>query len=167
MIFGRLNLDLLATMMAPVKLGTLMEGGAQALQWHLWLNNFVCAMNPPPRVVFIFYRDYDFNKLGYRTNDKYLELIRHSMREGDEAALRLARGAPATPGTPAWMREIFRPHPKNLLLHQKCNHTALTLAARLGPQDREQLRDGINHVFDLKHLRATERTGCRRGRGRG
>jgi hypothetical protein len=156
MVFCRLNPDLLASMMAPVRLETLAAGGAQALQWHLWLKNYVCVMNPSPKVVFIFYRDYDFNKLGYRTNDKYLELIRHSMQEGDEAYLRQARGEPAILGTPSWMREIFRPHPKNQLTHQRLNDTALAVAGVVGPQDRSQLKDAVNDVFDLKNLRTTD-----------
>ena len=153
MVYCRLNIHYLPDLMAPLSVETIAEGGTRSLQWFLWLKNHVVATQPHAKVVFLFYRDYDFHRANFRVSGKFLNEIRRTMREGDQAYLRLARGQSQGWGVKGWLEDRFDTIPLNSHCRSKVEDTAMDAAALLTGGTDKKIEAKVSKVFDLLELR--------------
>ncbi len=153
MVYCRLNIQRLPDLWPGLRTLHLATGGTRSLQWMLWLKNHLAACTPVPKLVVIFYRDYDFNNVGEHISGAHLESIRRSMQPGDEAYLRLARGEQIETGVRAWLNHHFLATPANEHLHDKISDTALDTAAVLGPKSDVELQQSLEETFGLDRVR--------------
>jgi hypothetical protein len=158
MIHGRMDSDYLVERLQPLTTAPISIGATRSLQWFLWLKNQVVPCRPYPRVVFIFYRDYDFHNLGRSISDRLLKFIRQTMVAGDEAFLRRARGRDKSKDGIASMRDWLDHHYKTIAmkehLSKKLSDNAYDAASLLGPLDDRPLKTHVESVFGLQNLRS-------------
>lgn len=84
MVAQRLDMPHLSAIAAPRRCVQLSSGGTEPLHWLLYLKNLIPRIEPPPRLVFIFFRDYDFHHPA-TLHGPQLEHIEVMRQPGDEA----------------------------------------------------------------------------------
>ena len=154
MVYCRLNTHYLPRLLAPLSVEMMTEGGTRSLQWFLWFKNYVSEVKPNPKVVFIFYRDYDFGRVDFRVAGTYLDTIRRSMRKGDEKYLWIARGQSQIRGPIGWLADTFNDHPQNTKKRKRADDAALDVAALAGRLREPEVREYVKGAFGLDKLRS-------------
>ena len=154
MVYCRLNTHSLPDLLAPLSVEMVTEGGTRSLQWFLWFKNYVAQVKPTPKVVIIFYRDYDFGRVDFRVAGTYLDTIRRSMRKGDEKYLWIARGQSQIRGPAGWLEETFGEHPQNTKKRKRVEDAAMDVAALTGSLPEPEVRQYVKGVFGIDKLRA-------------
>ena len=154
MVYCRLNTHYLADLLAPLSVELVTEGGTRSLQWFLWFKNYVAEVKPSPKVVFIFYRDYDFGRVDFRVAGTYLDTIRKSMRKGDEKYLWIARGQSQIRGPAGWLEETFGEHPQNTKKRKRVEDAAMDVAALAGSLPEPEVRKYVKGAFGMDKLRS-------------
>ena len=151
MLNTRIDKPLLNQLAKPNSLAYVAEGGTRSTVWFFKLKNFAVPL--APKLVFLFYRDYDFTAPWLHLEGERLDTARSFMRPEDESLLEFSRKlggvAPHSPLEP--------------YLH---NQTALTLRSRLtdlaidtaafgrGSTGDKKLQAQLNSLFDFQNLRA-------------
>lgn len=154
MIYCRLNTHYLPELLAPLNVEMATEGGTRSLQWFLWFKNYVAEVKPAPKVVFIFYRDYDFARVDFRVAGTYLQTIRKSMRKGDEKYLWIARGQSQIRGAVGWLADTFNDHPQNTKKRKRVDDAAMDVAALAGDLPEPEVRKYVTGAFGMDKLRS-------------
>ncbi len=158
MIHGRMDPLYLAERLQPLTTQPISVGATRSLQWFLWLKNQVTQCRPCSKLVFIFYRDYDFHNLGRSISDRLLRFIRQTMVSGDETFLRRARGHEKSQGgidsVRAWVDQHYKTIALKDHLSKKLSDNAYDAASLLGPLDDRPLKTHVEAVFGLQNLRA-------------
>ena len=157
MVHGRLNPEYLVQQMKPLTAAIVSDGATRSLQWFLWLKNQVVPSRPTPRVVFIFYRDYDFHNLRRSISGRLLTSIRQTMFPGDEEFLLRARAKDHQHGSSDsvrdWVDEHFKSLPLKEHVSKKISDNAYDVASMTGPLSDRRLKTHVEGVFGLSHLR--------------
>lgn len=152
MVFARLSPRHLRKIAKPLHTHDISVGGTRTLHWYLYLKNVAAVCQPPPRLAFVFYRDYDFTNVGLHIEGKHLDFIRAAMRPGDEPLLALARGETSAEGWRQFVASNFAADAANKSVREKLSDTAYDTAA-LGGSDDALVEKHVERIFDLDRLR--------------
>lgn len=91
MLNTRVDKRLFADLAEPNRVAYVAEGGTRSLVWYFMLKNFAAIPEPPPKLVFVFFRDFDFNSPGMNLTGEWLMEARSYMKPDDEPLLERAR----------------------------------------------------------------------------
>lgn len=153
MLNTRLDKKLFDEMVEPNSIGYVAEGGTRSLVWYLKLKNFAAPLSPPPKVVFIFYRDFDFTAPWLNLEGERLQTARTFMRTEDEELLEFAkRQGGIAPHSPL---DFYLPEQLTLKLRGKISDAALDIGGvGRGRSGDTELQEQLNALFDFQNLRA-------------
>ncbi|MDB6071717.1 MAG: hypothetical protein JWL81_2888 [Verrucomicrobiales bacterium] len=153
MLNTRLDKRLLDDMSEPNSIAYVAEGGTRSLVWYLKLKNFAAPLNPPPKVVFIFYRDFDFTAPWLNLEGERLQTARTFMKPEDEELLEFAkRQGGIAPRSPL---DFYLPEQLTLKLRGKISDAALDIGGvGRGRSGDTELQEQLNALFDFQNLRA-------------
>lgn len=153
MLNTRIERPLFDAMVQPNQTAYLAEGGTRSLAWWLFMKNFAGPLNPPPKVAFIFYRDYDFTSPGMNLEGAWLDTIRTLMKPEDEdllAHLRKTSGAETNP-----LLDSYLPNKLSRDVRRRLRNLAVDAGAMGGGSEGDnQLEEELNDLFDFENLRA-------------
>lgn len=153
MLNTRLDKKLLDRLAAPNSIAYVAEGGTRSLVWYFKLKNFAAPLEPPPRVVFLFYRDYDFATPWTHLEGERLDSARTFMKPEDEELLEFARkvGGIAPPS----IFDAYLPEQAGSELRDRINDLAIdTGAVGRGRTGDTELQAHLNQLFDFENLRS-------------
>lgn len=152
MLRTRVQYPLFDTLARPNKIAYLAEDGTRSLAWWLLLKNFTGPLNPPPKVVLIFYRDYDFTSPAIHLEGAWLDDIRTFMKPEDEellARLRKTTGVEVHP-----MLDRYLPEKMSRDVRRRLRNLAVDIGALGGGSKGDNLlEEDLNDLFDFKNLR--------------
>jgi hypothetical protein len=154
MVYCRLDQKYLKRKLEPITATLIYKGGSRTLLWFLWMKNILGDCQPPPKLVFLFYRDYDFTNLKLHITGDHLDSIRHLMRDGDETYLRIARGMSTESGWKRWMNDHYAATAINKKVRRKIGDTAFDVAAIPGARQDHEVKEHVDAMFDLDRLRS-------------
>ena len=153
MLNTRVDRPLMNQLAQPNSVGYVSEGGTRSTVWYFALKNFAVPLEPPPKVVFLFYRDYDFTAPWVHLDGERLETARTFMKPEDEALLefcrRLGGVAPRSP------MDAYLPGQMTFHLRRRVNELAIDIGAvGRGREGDSELQEQLNQLFDFQNLRA-------------
>ena len=153
MLNTRLDKPLFNRLAEPNSIGYVAEGGTRSTVWYFKLKNFVGPVDPPPKVVFFFYRDYDFTAPGLNLEGERLESARTFMRPEDEEVLAFAqRLGGIAPGTAL---DFYLPAQLSLEVRKRVGNLALDIGAfGEGKTGDTALQEKLTELFDFQNLRS-------------
>ena len=153
MLNTRLDKRLFDAMARPNSVGYLAEGGTRSFAWFLKLKNFALVLDPPPALVFIFYRDYDFTLPGLKLEGGHLETARTFLKPEDEPLLEFHRtkGMLTAPSA----LDHYLPDQLTMRLRSRVKDLAADIgAAGSSPGGGTRLQEELNRLFEFQNLRA-------------
>lgn len=152
MLNTRISKGLFYDLTAPNASYFLAEGGTRSTVWWFMLKNIVGSLKVPPKVVFIFYRDYDFTSPGLRLDGRNLDVARSFMRPEDELLLAEARNT--VENTAPWL-DFYVPDQMTLDMRRRLSNLAIdTGAIGQGNDGDSNLQENLNNLFNFDNLRA-------------
>lgn len=152
MLNSRIDKSLINHLIAPNVASFVAEGGTRSAVWWFMLKNFVGQLPNPPKLVFIFYRDYDFTSPGMHLDGEYLRVARTFMKPDDQELLDQAKKN-ASAGTPSALAFYL---PDALSQHVRGRISDLAIDIGSAGQGREGdtvLQERLNNLFDFDNLR--------------
>lgn len=153
MLNTRVDKKLLDQLAAPNSVAYVAEGGTRSMVWYLKLKNFAAPLEPPPRVVFIFYRDYDFTAPWLHLEGERLDTALTFMKPGDEELLAFARKLGGI--APRTAFDAYLPEQASLEIRDRINDLAIdTGAVGWGRTGDTAIQEQLNQLFDFQNLRA-------------
>ncbi len=152
MLDTRVDKPLFNQLGAPNSTSYLADGGTRSTVWYFYLKNVIAPLEPPPQVVFIFYRDYDFTQPWLHLEDERLELARTFMKPEDEAVLAFARKLGGVAPPSAW--DFYLPTQLTLDLRKRVSRLAIDAGAVGQGKDGDTLLEAqLNTMFAFQNLR--------------
>lgn len=153
MLNTRVDKPLFNRMAEPNSIGYVAEGGTRSTVWYFKLKNFAGAVDPPPKVVFIFYRDYDFTAPWLHLEGERLETARTFMKPDDEPLLAFARKLGGVAPTTAL--DFYLPEQLTLDVRRRVGNLAIDIGAYgEGKTGDTELQEQLNALFDFQNLRS-------------
>ena len=153
MLDTRIDKLLFNQLTRPNSTSFIADGGTRSTVWYFKLKNFAGALNPPPKVVFIFYRDYDFTRPWLHLEGERLETARTFMKPEDEDVLAFARKLGGV--APASGLDFYWPEQLTLDLRKRVSRLAIDAGAiGQGKTGDTLLEEQLNELFDFQNLRA-------------
>ena len=152
MLNTRIDKPLFNGIAQPNSTGYVAEGGTRSTVWYFKLKNFVGAVDPPPKVVFIFYRDYDFTAPWLQLEGERLETARTFMLPDDEDLLSFARRLGGV--APSTALDFYLPEKLKLDVRKRIGNLAIDIGAvGQGKTGDTALQEHLNNLFDFQNLR--------------
>ena len=153
MLNTRVDKPLFNDLADPNSISYVAEGGTRSTVWYFSLKNFVMPLDPAPKVVFIFYRDYDFTAPWLHLEGERLETARKFMKPDDEEVLAFARMLGGVAPTSAL--DFYLPEQLTLNLRRRVGEWAIDIAAvGQGKTGDDELQKDLNVLFDFQNLRS-------------
>ncbi len=153
MLNTRVDKKLFDELAAPNAIAYVAEGGTRSMVWYFKLKNFAAPLEPPPKVVFIFYRDYDFTEPWHHLDGERLDTARTFMRPGDEELLAFARKLGGI--APRTAFDAYLPEQASLEIRDAINDLAIdTGAVGWGRTGDTAIQEHLSQLFDFQNLRA-------------
>ncbi len=153
MLNTRVDKPLFNELAQPNSIGYVAEGGTRSTVWYFSLKNFVVPLEPPPKVVFIFYRDYDFTAPWLHLEGERLETARTFMKPEDEEVLAFARKLGGV--APGSSLDFYLPEQITLNLRRRISEFAIDIAAAgQGKSGDDGMQKHLNALFDFQNLRS-------------
>jgi hypothetical protein len=148
----RLDKGLFNALVHPLGVSTVAEGGTRSTTWYFMLKNFAAAIEPPPKTVFLFFRDFDFTAPGKHLSGEHLDMTLTFMKPEDEELLEFAR---KQTGAQESVLMKWLPHRLAKKWRNRLNTHALDAALTLKPAgSTHDLREALKTQFDFENLRA-------------
>lgn len=151
MLNTRVDKHLFAKLVKPNKVAFVTEGGTRSLVWYFMLKNFVGPVDPPPKLVFVFFRDFDFNSPGLNLTGEWLQEAHGYMKPDDHQLLENARAMGGTPPNEAL--DFYLPYFFAKECREKVMSRAMDIAAAGGGVDDIDLQKAHQEAFDFDKLR--------------
>jgi hypothetical protein len=156
MLNTRVNKSLFQDMVAPNTTGFVAEGGTRSTVWWFMMKNVVGALKTPPKVIFIFYRDYDFTSPGLHLEGNYLDVARSFMKPDDETLLAMAKNDSGPVQHP--VLERYLPDKLTQDVRRRLGNLAVDAGAiGQGKQGDDNLQEDLTNLFDFQNLRSDVR----------
>jgi hypothetical protein len=153
MLNTRVDKPLFNELAQPNSIGYVAEGGTRSTVWYFNLKNFVVPLEPSPKVVFIFYRDYDFTAPWLHLEGDRLETARTFMKPEDEEVLAFARKLGGV--APGSALDFYLPEQITLDLRRRISGLAIDIAAvGQGKAGDDLMQKHLNGLFDFQNLRS-------------
>lgn len=156
MLNTRVNKSLFQDLTVPNTAGFVAVGGTRSTVWLFMLKNVVGALKTPPKVIFIFYRDYDFTTPGLHLDGDNLDVARSLMKPEDEELLALAKNASGPPNPP--LLDLYLPDKLSINVRRRLGNLAVDIGAvGQGKGGDETLQEDLTNLFDFENLRTDVR----------
>ena len=153
MLNTRVDKPLFNELAQPNSIGYVAEGGTRSTVWYFKLKNFVGPVDPPPKLVFIFYRDYDFTAPWLHLEGERLATARTFMKPDDEEVLTYARKLGGV--APSTSLDFYLPEQMTLDVRKRVGDLAIDIAAfGEGKSGDTELQEQLNNLFEFQNLRA-------------
>ncbi len=153
MLNTRLDKPLLNDLAQPNSLAYIAEGGTRSTVWYFKFKNFAVPLSPPPQLVFLFYRDYDFTAPWLHLEGERLDTARTFMKPEDEPLLEFSRNLGGV--TPPTVLDAYLPDETTRKLRSRLNDLAIDTAAfGRGHTGDTELQAQLNNLFDFQNLRS-------------
>lgn len=153
MLNTRVDKPLFNSLAQPNAISYVAEGGTRSTVWYFKLKNFALPLEPPPKVVFIFYRDYDFTAPWLHLEGERLDTARTFMKPDDEEMLAFARKLGGV--APSSALDFYLPEQLTLDLRRRVSNLAIDVgAAGRGRTGDTELQEELNNLFDFQNLRS-------------
>lgn len=152
MLNTRVDKPMFNQLVEPNSMGYIAEGGTRSTVWYFKLKNIVGPINPPPKLVFIFYRDYDFTAPWLHLEGERLDTARTFMRPDDEELLAFSRKlGGVAPNSPL---DFYLPEQLTLDVRKRLGNLAIDIGAYgEGKEGDTALQENLNILFDFQNLR--------------
>lgn len=152
MLNTRVDKSLFDRLADPNRVAYLGEGGTRSTAWYFMLKNFAAPLEPPPKVVFLFYRDYDFTAPWLHLEGTRLDTARTFMKPEDEELLNYARKLGGI--APRSVLADYLPEQMTLDVRRRLGNLAVDIgAAGRGRTGDTELQNHLNDLFDFQNLR--------------
>lgn len=153
MLNTRVDKKLFDALAEPNSIAYVAEGGTRSMVWYFNLKNFAAPLEPPPKVVLIFYRDYDFTSPWLHLDGERLDTARTFMKPEDEELLAFARKLGGI--APRTAFDAYLPEQASLEIRDRINDLAIdTGAIGWGRTGDTELQEHLNQLFDFQNLRS-------------
>jgi len=151
MVSQRMDLKALRRECRPLQLSTLAVGGSECLHWYFAFKNIFAASTPPPKLVCLVFRDFDFTEVAAESSGPQMRRIRALMRPDDAPVLATAQSKGQMPG---WKRWIFDHFVAPNRLAERHNTNAAQLVGALSGSNDERVLEQANLLFSPVNLRS-------------
>ena len=153
MLNTRVDKPLFNELTQPNSIGYVAEGGTRSTVWYFKFKNFAAAVDPPPKTVFIFYRDYDFTAPWLHLEGERQETARTFMKPDDEEVLAFARRLGGV--APSTALDFYLPEQLTLDVRKRVGNLAIDIGAYgRGKTGDTELQEQLNDLFDFQNLRS-------------
>ena len=151
MVSQRMDLKVLRRDCRPLQLATLAVGGSESLHWYFAFKNIFAASTPPPKLVCLVFRDFDFTEVAADISGPQLQRIRAVMRPDDAPLLTTVLAKGQTLGWKRWIHDhLIAPN----RLADRHNTNAADLVGALSGSDGDRVVEQANVLFSPVNLRS-------------
>lgn len=150
----RVDLEVLDKFIHPYNSAFLVEHGSRSTMWYLLFKNFALNLNPPPKLVVVFFRDYDFTNPALKLTGPKLRELYSFMQPGDEQLVDLASSTqPTTRPQSIFAQKYLSEHLSNDM-RRRISEWSMDFAT-LGQSDgaEKKLQKHLDQVFAFTELR--------------
>lgn len=154
MLDTRMDRALWREISLPNKSHFLSVPGSRTLAYYCLLKNFASQMKHPPKLVILFYRDYDFHRLDDHIDGIHLTRLRELMVPEDEPLLHRARGG--LQGSGKWkdvVVENLLPEKTATHFRKKVKELAYDVAALGSKEGDDAVEQAVQDTFLPKNFR--------------
>lgn len=152
MLNSRIDKALFNQLIAPNVASFVAEGGTRSAVWWFMLKNFVGPLTTQPKLVFIFYRDYDFTSPGMHLDGEYLRVARTFMKPDDQKTLDQAKKNLGV-DTPSALA-FYLPDALSQYVRGRISDLAIDIgSAGQGREGDTVLQEKLNKLFEFDNLR--------------
>ena len=151
MVSQRMDLKVLRRDCRPLQLATLAVGGSESLHWYFAFKNLFAASTPPPKLVCLVFRDFDFTEVAADISGPQLRRIRALMLPEDAPVLARALSKGQTLGWKQWIYDhLVAPN----RLAERHNINAADIVGALSGRDGDAVVEQANQLFSPVNLRS-------------
>lgn len=128
--------------------------GSRTLAYYCLLKNFASHMKAPPKLVILFYRNYDFHRLDDHIDGIHLTRLRNVMLPEDEPLLNQARGGGRGKGLwkDSFVEQWF-PEKSAVKMRKRVKELTYDIAALGSSQGDDALAEEVLQAFEMKNFR--------------
>lgn len=128
--------------------------GSRTLAYYCLLKNFAAHMKAPPKLVVLFYRNYDFHRLDDHIDGIHLTRLRNVMLPEDEPLLDQARGGGRGNGLwkDAFVEQWF-PEKSAVRTRKRVKELTYDIAALGSSEGDDALAEEVLQAFEMKNFR--------------